>query len=280
MSGFKLDGCRAVVTGGGSGLGRALALELSRRSARVVIADVDVVGGEETARLIQESGRRDEGAAVVHRCDVTSAEQVEDLARFAEERLGGIDFVANNAGVAVAGDVGVVSLDDWRFVVGVNLWGVIHGCHVFVPRLRKQKRGAILNVASAAGLLAPPTMAPYNVTKAGVVSLSETLHAELRRDGIGVTVLCPTFFRTQILASSRGPTDDKQRAAVEKMMDGSRVQAPEVARAALSAVERGSLYAVPMWDGSVMWLLKRLFPSVFHGFLGSDLVARLTGRPS
>lgn len=279
MGGFKLDGCRAVVTGAGSGLGRALAVELSRRGARVVLADVDLAGAEETARQIHEAGRADEGAALVSRCDVTSPEQVEALAQFAEQRLGGVDFVANNAGVAVGGEVGAVALDDWRFVVGVNLWGVIHGCHTFVPALRRQGRGAILNVASAAGLLAPPGMAPYNVTKAAVVSLSETLYSELRRERIGVTVLCPTFFSTQILASSRGPTDDAQRAAVQKMMDRSRVQAPDVARAALRAVERGSLYAVPMWDGSILWLLKRLAPSTFHGLLGSDLARRVSGRP-
>ncbi len=278
MSGFKLDGCRAVITGAGSGLGRALALELAKRNARVVLADVDVPGAEETARQIQAGGRQDEGAAQVFRCDVTVPEQVEALAKFAEERLGGVDFIVNNAGVAVGGEVGETSLDDWKFVMGVNLWGVIHGCHVFVPRLRKQGRGAVLNVASAAGLLAPPGLGPYNVTKSGVVSLSETLHAEVGRHGIAVTVLCPTFFRTQILASSRGPQDAGQRVAVQAMMDKSKVQAPEVARAALDAVEKGSLYAVPMWDGSIFWLVKRLMPSFFHGFLGSDLAKKLTGR--
>src|SRR6185312_10510780 len=112
-------------------------------------------------------------------------------------------LVINNAGVAVGGRVGEVALDDWRWIMGVNLWGVIHGCHVFATQLRAQGSGHILNVASAAGLLAPPGMAPYNVTKAAVVALSETLRGELRDAGVGVTVLCPTFFRTNIAASSR-----------------------------------------------------------------------------
>ena len=275
----KLDGCGAVVTGAGSGLGRALAVELARRSARVVLADINQAGVEETARLVRAEraaagGAPDEGAAMGYVCDVTSAEAVEKLAVFAEERLGGVDLVINNAGVAVGGDMGAVSLDDWRFVVNVNLWGVIHGCHSFVPRFRARKKGAILNVASAAGLLAPPRLGPYNVTKAAVVSLSETLYSELRDDGISVTVLCPTFFRTGILDASRGTTDDKQRATVNKLMDESKLQAPEVAKAALAAVENGNLYAVPMTDGWLMWTLKRLMPEMFHRLLASPLARK------
>jgi len=274
---IKLDGCAAVVTGAGSGLGRAFALALAKRSARLVLADINQAAAEETAKLVRAErpgDAPDEGAAMVFACDVTSAEAVEKLAVFAEERLGAVDLVINNAGVAVGGEMGAVSLDDWRFVVGVNLWGVIHGCHSFVPRFRARKKGAILNVASAAGLLAPPRLGPYNVTKAAVVALSETLYAELRDDGIGVTVLCPTFFKTQILDSSRGTTDDKQRAAVQKLMDDSKLQAPEVAKAALAAVENGNLYAVPMTDGWLLWTLKRLMPQTFHRLLATSLAKR------
>jgi NAD(P)-dependent dehydrogenase (short-subunit alcohol dehydrogenase family) len=271
----RLDGCRAVVTGGGSGLGRALVLALARRSARVVVADVDRAGAEETARLARaENPAAGEDSALVFPCDVSSAESVGELAAFSESRLGAVDFLANNAGVAVGGEVGAVSLEDWRFVVGVNLWGVVHGCHAFVPLFRSRKRGAILNVASAAGLLAPPRLAPYNVTKAAVVALSETLFTELRDDGIGVTVLCPTFFRTRILDSSRGVSDEKQRAAVGRLMDASKLQAPEVAQAALAAVERGRLYAVPMTDGRLFWALKRAMPAAFHRLMATSIARR------
>ena len=256
----KLNGKRAVVTGAGSGLGRAFAVELAKRGANLVLGDISSAGLDETAK--QVSAAAPAVRVVTTQCDVTRAEAVEALASLAERELGGVDLVVNNAGVAVAGPVGEVPLENWRHVVDVNLWGVIHGCHVFVPRFRKQGSGWVVNVASAAGLISAPKMAPYNVTKAAVVALSETLRAELDGTGVNVTVLCPTFFRTGILDNSRG-SDSSQREMVNKRMDASKIQAPEVARAALDAAEAGTLYAVPMWDGWVFWRLKRFAPELF-----------------
>jgi NAD(P)-dependent dehydrogenase (short-subunit alcohol dehydrogenase family) len=260
-----VDSARAVVTGAGSGLGRAFCLELAKRGARVVCADIDEAAAHKTAADIG-------GTAV--RCDVSRVEEVEALAAAADRALGGVDLVINNAGVAVAGLVGDVALDDWRWIMGVNLWGVIYGCHVFAPRLRKQGRGHILNVASAAGLLAPPGMAPYNVTKAGVVALSETLGAELKGSGVGVTVLCPTFFRTNIGKSSRA-ADEKQRALVEKLMSRSKIQADDVARLALDCAARNELYALPHADGRWMWRLKRWAPDSYAA-VTAKVVSRLS----
>jgi NAD(P)-dependent dehydrogenase (short-subunit alcohol dehydrogenase family) len=126
------------------------------------------------------------------RCDVT---RLADVRSLAEACTGAVDLVVNNAGVGAGGRIGELSIEDWRWT-DVDLYGVIHGCHVFVPILREQGRGHVLNVASAAGLLCAPHMAAYNVAKAGVVALSETLAAELAGSGVGVTVLCPTFFKT------------------------------------------------------------------------------------
>jgi NAD(P)-dependent dehydrogenase (short-subunit alcohol dehydrogenase family) len=251
-----VDSPRAVVTGAGSGLGRAFCLELARRNARIVCADIDEASAKKTASEVN-------GVAV--RCDVSKVEEVEALAAEAERAIGGVDLVINNAGVAVGGLVGVVPLDNWRWIMGINLWGVIYGCHVFTPRLRKLGHGHIINVASAAGLLAPPGMAPYNVTKAAVVALSETLCAELKGSGVGVTVLCPTFFRTNIAQSSRA-IDDKQRALVERMSDRAKIQADDVARLALDSARRDELYALPHADGRWMWRLKRCAPNSFVSF--------------
>jgi short-subunit dehydrogenase len=124
-------------------------------------------------------------------------------------------------------------------------------------------RGHVINVASAAGLLAPGGMAPYNVTKAGVVAMSETLAGELAGTGVGVSVLCPTFFTTNIAEAGRG-SDDRMKRIARKMMAKSKVQAPDVARAALDAVERGDLYVVPMSDGRWAWRIKRVSPQGFH----------------
>lgn len=252
---------RAVVTGAGSGLGRALCLALARRGGRIVVSDVDVAGAEETARQVVAAG----GQALALRCDVSKAAEVEGLAAFAEERLGGTDLLVNNAGVAVAGPVGGVSLSDWEWVVGINLWGVIYCCHSFVPRLKAQRSGHILNVASAAGLLCGPDVGPYNVTKAGVVALSETLCGELTPLGIGVTVLCPTFFATNILAASRvtGEGGEQFVNMARKFMGVAKLGANEVAERALESCERGRLYCLPMQDGAWGWRAKRWAPETF-----------------
>jgi len=249
---------RAVVTGAGSGLGRALCQELARRGARILASDIDLDAVAKTVGALGSSG------AHPARCDVTNLAEVEALAREAERLLGGVDLVINNAGVAVGGSIGDIPIEDWQWVVGVNLWGVIHGCHVFTPRLRAQQRGHILNVASAAGLLCMPNLGPYNATKSAVVALSETLYAELAPDGVGVSVLCPTFFQTNIANAARLDGNAELLDTVRQLMASARVQADDVARAALDGVARGDLHILPHADGRWLWRLKRLNPGVFQ----------------
>lgn len=260
---------RAVVTGAGSGLGRAFVLELVRRHGRVLAADVDLAAAQETARLAGSAG-------AVHpvRCDVANADDVQALVPLAKDALGGVDLVINNAGVAVGGPIGTVPLEDWRWIVGVNLWGVIHGCHAFVPVLKAQGSGHVLNVASAAGLLSAPEMGPYNVTKSGVVALSETLCTELRGTGVGVSVLCPTFFRTNIAANGRTHSNDaRAKEKIERLMDRASLDAEGVARAALDGAAAGALYVLPHRDGRWMWRLKRLVPERFQARIVPSVVA-------
>lgn len=254
---------RAVITGAGSGLGRALALDLAERGASLVVSDIDSSSADETAALARKQGTR----AEVMPCDVTKRDAVFGLIEETERRLGGIDFLANNAGVAVGGPFDEISIEDWRWAVDINLWGVIYGCQAAVPKMKAQGHGYILNVASAAGLLSPPAMSAYNVTKAGVVSLSETLYAEYKGAGIRVTALCPTFFRTNIVSSGRGATTKKDDAQIIRWMERSKVQAPEVAKAAIDAVRDGKLYVQPMRDGRMAWRLKRTHPQRFYDTL-------------
>jgi NAD(P)-dependent dehydrogenase (short-subunit alcohol dehydrogenase family) len=258
---------RAVVTGAGSGLGRGFVMELARRNARVVVSDVDVARAEETAHLARERGAE----TVVCACDVTKPEDVEALAAEADARFGGADLVVNNAGVAVSGEIGAVPLDDWRWIVSINLMGVVHGCHAFMPRFKKQRSGHVINVASCAGLVAAPAMGPYNATKFAVVGLSEALYLEGKDHGVGVTVLCPTFFRTNIVHAGRGGNDEMKALAL-KLMDASKIDAEGVARAAIAAADAKELYCIPMKDGRAMWALKRLSPQQWYSRVGPALM--------
>lgn len=253
---------RAVITGGASGLGRAFALELARKGGTLVIADVDADGSEHTAEQVRAHG----GTAFVRTCDVREPEQVEAIAAFCRSDLGGTDLLVNNAGVAVSGSFEGIPHEDWTWIVDINLWGVVHGCRAFLPMMRAQGRGQLINIASAAGLLSAPTMAPYNATKSAVIALSETLFAEYRPHGVNVTVVCPTFFQTNIVEQGR-LQGGKDADLARKRMRSSSTQAPDVARAALQAVERGQLYCVPMRDGRMMWRLKRMAPHTFHRVL-------------
>jgi NAD(P)-dependent dehydrogenase (short-subunit alcohol dehydrogenase family) len=255
---------RAVVTGAGGGLGRAFALALAEKGASVLVSDIDGAAAEETANLVEKAG----GKARATRCDVRQVDEVVELRTIMTQAFGGTDLVINNAGVAVGGRIGEVAIEDWRYVVDINLMGVVHGCHVFVPELKKQGSGIVLNVASSAGLVSMPMLGPYNATKAAVVALSETMYAELRRFNVGVTALCPTFFATNIAKNQRGPSDPRDLELVEKRMRSSKLQADGVAAAALSAAERGELYCVPMLDGQVVRRVKALFPQGVARALG------------
>ncbi|EXE72304.1 short chain dehydrogenase family protein [Acinetobacter baumannii 144107] len=160
----------AVVTGAGSGIGRSFAVELAKRGGSVVCADINLEAAEETVKLIEQLGQK----AFAVQCDVGQAEQVQTLADQAEQLLDHpVTLIINNAGVGLGGKFDEMSLEDWKWCMHVNLWGVIHGCHAFVPKFKKLGYGAIINVASAASYTAAPEMSVYNVTKAGVLALSE-----------------------------------------------------------------------------------------------------------
>ena len=265
---------RAVITGGGGGLGRALAIELAGHGASVIVSDIQSDAAEETAKLVRARGAQ----AEVVSCDVSDRDAVFALVEETEKRLGGIDFIANNAGVGLGGPFDEVSIEDWRWTVDINLWGVIYGCQAAIAKMKPQGHGYVLNVASAAGLLAPPSMTAYNVTKAGVVALSETLFAEYKSQGIHVSVLCPTFFTTNIMNSGRGSTTDKENNQIRKWMAKSKVQAPDVAKEAVESVRDGRLYVLPMRDGRMGWRLKRANPQRFYETLARAHVKYLAGH--
>jgi NAD(P)-dependent dehydrogenase (short-subunit alcohol dehydrogenase family) len=260
---------RAVVTGAGSGIGQAFAIELAARGGSVVVSDVDMVGAQRTVDAITDQG----GRAVAQRCDVSSLEEVRRLADDARDFFSDDPtLVINNAGVGAGGQrIGDVPIDDWRWTLGINLWGPIHGCHVFAPILREAARknkqsGGIINVASAASFGAAPRMAAYNVSKAGVLSLSETLAAELAGTGVNVTVLCPTFVKTNIV--SNGRINQSSSAAAERLMKLTGMSPKKVAKVCLDTHDRGGLYVLPQLDAKVGWQIKRTVPSLYTRAVG------------
>ncbi|MEU6375432.1 SDR family NAD(P)-dependent oxidoreductase [Streptomyces sp. NPDC046909] len=265
----------AVVTGAGSGIGRAFALELAKRGGQVVAADIDPDAAAETVSQIEATGGR--ALAVV--TDVSRETSVRELADAATSWFGLPSLVINNAGIGTGGGlIGDGKLRAWRRAIDVNLWGVIYGADVFTPLLRQGGRGGIINTASAAGFAAAPGMAPYNVSKAGVITLSETLAAELQRTSITVTVLCPTFVPTNIFDGEL--IDAASAAKGKRLAEKSKLTAEDIAIKTLDAHDRGRLYVLPQLDAKIVWRAKRLLPVAYMKAAGRMIKTSATGTAS
>ena len=193
-----------VITGAASGLGRAFALAWAGKGFEVGILDINMEGARETLKMIEKTG----GHGEVLRCDVRNLDEVQAAADHFYYRWGAVGVLINNAGVGGGGAVGEVPIADWETVIGIDLWGVVYGCHVFIPHMKEQGGGHIVNVSSLAGLISAPRFASYNMSKAAVVALSQTLKTELASSGIGVTVVCPPVVKTDILENTLGMVDE------------------------------------------------------------------------
>ncbi|HPI24028.1 MAG TPA: SDR family NAD(P)-dependent oxidoreductase [Spirochaetota bacterium] len=250
---------RALITGAGSGLGRALALAFAKRGWRVAAADIDGARAEETRGAIDAAG----GTGLAIRCDVTRRAEIEAARGIVQREFGGIDVLVNNAGIAAAGRIEDITPSEWDRIIAINLRGVIDGCALFVPDLRRQGGGHIVNVSSCAGIATLPEMASYNATKAAVIALSETLRVELAPHGIGVTACCPTFIKTNLMERFTA-TEERQRAVTQEFFDKSSYTAEAFAEHAIRSIEKNRMYAIPQMDGKLTWIIKRLFPETYY----------------
>jgi len=247
----QLKGKVAAVTGAASGLGRSMALAFATEGMDLALADVD----EKNLGAVEEEVRSKGVRTITQRVDVSRAEDVESFRDQTLSRLGGIHLVCNNAGVSPLGAVWEASVADWQWILGVNLWGVIHGVRAFTPHLIAQNEGHIVNTASVAGLISPPGSGAYNVTKHAVVTLSESLVHDLRerKSAVGVSVLCPAYVPTGIVDSERSrpkdlPASEKSKetlareAMLRKAVSSGKVSADQVAQAVVAAVKEERFY--------------------------------------
>lgn len=262
---------RIMITGAGSGLGRELALRWAREGSQLALADVNEAGLAETLRLVREAG----GDGFTQRCDVRDYSQLTALAQACEERLGGIDVAINNAGVASGGFFNELSLEDWDWQIAINLMGVVKGCKAFLPLLQKS-HGKIINIASMAALMQGPAMSNYNVAKAGVVALSESLLIELRDQQIGVHVVCPSFFQTNLLDSFRGPTP-AMKQQVGKLLESSPISAADIADYVYAEVAKGSFMILPHEQGRMAWALKQKNPQLLYDEM-ANMAAKMRSK--
>ncbi len=269
-----LTGRTAVVTGAGSGIGRSIATLLAERGATVHLADRDAESVASVVTTIRQAG----GNAVPHNVDVTDAAAVE---RFADVvfAAGAVDLLFNNAGIGHGGNLIDTTLEDWRRVVDVNLMGVVHGLHAFLPRMLGQERiSHIVNTASMAGLVPVPGLTAYSATKSAVVGLTDALDMELIGTKVRVSALCPGIINTAIVKSSTARGAWAARQEQTAAFYAKRGTSPDVvARQTLAAVRRGlRVVPTPRYQVVPHWLLKRVSPRA--GRAVSTLTARLVTK--
>ncbi|MGA1729045.1 MAG: SDR family NAD(P)-dependent oxidoreductase [Steroidobacteraceae bacterium] len=253
---------RALITGGASGLGLATAEWLARRAWRVGLVDLSAERLASAASRLRELGASEVCTAVA---DVADDASVKTAIDGCADRWGGLDYALNAAGVASAGYFLDTPHDDWHWLMGINLFGVVSSCRAELPHMLAGGGGLIVNVASAAGFASSAGMSPYNVSKAGVISLSETLDQEVRERGVQVTAAMPGFFRTNLLDTARASADEL--AVARKIMNASNLEASPVALEILLRAARGERYVVLPTQYRYLWRFKRFLPAVFQRFM-------------
>ena len=244
---------RVLITGGASGLGLALATAFLERGDRVMVADL--APAESRPESIPADAR-------YLRLDVRSEDEWAAARDEIDEVWGGLDVLVNNAGIAQGGRIEMLTEEDWRLITDINLLGVARGCRTFVPMLKKQGRGRVVNTASLAGLVHPPTMSSYTAVKAAVVAISESLRWELEPFGVDVSVICPSFFRTN-LASSLNSSDPAAAEFASKLITRAKLDADQIAAEVMLALDAGEFLILPDPDARKNYRGKRLLPAVY-----------------
>lgn len=251
---------RAFITGGGGGLGRALALALAKDGWSVGVTDIKAEALAESKQLIEAAG----GKAFTYQFDVSKREEYKKAFDEFIASAGGIDVLINNAGVGDGGLFGEYSLDNWEWITGINQMAAVYGSHYAVPLMKAQGSGHIISIASAAGIANMPNMSMYNVTKAAVISLMESIHSEVTAFNIATSVVCPTFFRSNIMQHNRG---DKNATTIgQKIIDKAKYTPDQVANIILTEAGKKKFYILHPYQAKAVYYIKRFFPSFFMNY--------------
>lgn len=258
-------GTRVLITGAASGFGLALTQQLVERGARILATDRHDEWPETLAGLRNVDYKR---------LDVTCDDDWTDARSWVHAEYGRLDMLFNNAGVAAGGRIELSEIDQWQWITDINLLGVARGCRTFVGDFKDARRGRIVNTASVAGLVHPPSMSEYSSVKAGVVALSESLRFELSPFKVGVSVICPSFFRTNLTQSLRG-NDPQAYESAHKFVDGSRRGADQVAAESLRRIEKGRYLVLPDMEARFGYAAKR-FVRPAYDVVMSLVAKRLT----
>lgn len=254
---MRLKGKTAIITGGASGIGRAVGEEMARSGAIVILADRNMEAAEAAAREINDSGGSAEPAAL----DVTDAEGFERLLGHVVEKHGSCDYLFNNAGVGLASEVRDMTLDEWNLIIDVNLRGVIHGIHAAYPHMIRQGSGHIVNTASVAALSPFPLSVAYTAAKSAIVGLSVALRAEAAGLGVKVSVICPGFIDTPMRDTLKSKNIDKK--AAEKAMPFKYYPVEKCARDIMKGVSRDKAIITVGPETEPLWMLYRISPEFY-----------------
>lgn len=260
---------RAFITGAASGLGKAFCMDLAKDGWTIGMADNNVVTLEAAAADITAAG----GKPLLFPLDVSDKDQYQQVAADFLHQAGGIDLLFNNAGVGDGSVFEEYSLENYEWMVGINQMGVLYGCYYFVPAMKKQRSGHIINTASAAAIGCAPTMAAYNITKAAVLALSETLYGELMDYQVHVSCIMPTYFKTNVIQHARG--GELVKKATQHFINRSGLEAPEVAAEILARAGKKELYIILPKSARNMWWMKRLAPTRFRKMVKEQFMASM-----
>lgn len=259
---MEISGSKTLVTGAASGIGRALSIRMAEAGARLFLTDINASGLEQTCRMVKDRGAE---VLISRQLDVGDFSGMKDLADTIHANHGPLDILLNVAGIAIFSQIEDMLHDDWERIMRINLWGPVHGIECFVPEMIRAKRpGHIVTVASTAGIIALPWQAAYSGTKHALVGISESLRCDLKKHGIGVTVVCPGAVNTGLVRTAEVQADRETVERFRRLFIKIAVQPEKVADLTMEAIRKNRFLVLTSTDIRALYILKRWLPPAYR----------------